>query len=52
VLDELAARGHTVQLWKDWTWAAGAVCAILRDPATGLLTGGADPRREAYVAGW
>jgi gamma-glutamyltranspeptidase / glutathione hydrolase len=48
----LQSRGHTVQRWTDWTWAAGAVCAIVREAGGRLLTAGADPRREAYAAGW
>ena len=44
--------GHTVQLWSDLTPAAGAVCAIRRDPETGWLHAGADPRREAYAIAW
>ena len=30
--DELAARGHAIQDWPDWTWLAGSVEAILTDP--------------------
>lgn len=44
--------GHAVQLWSDLTPAAGAVCAIRRDPETGWLHAGADPRREAYAIAW
>jgi gamma-glutamyltranspeptidase/glutathione hydrolase len=44
--------GHTVQLWSSLTPAAGAVCAIRRDPETGWLHAGADPRREAYAITW
>jgi gamma-glutamyltranspeptidase / glutathione hydrolase len=44
--------GHEVQLWSDLTPAAGAVCAIWRDPRTGWLHAGADPRREAYAIAW
>ena len=51
-LNALASRGHTVQPWPDWTWPAGAVCAIVADPAAGTLTAAADPRREAYALGW
>ncbi len=47
--DELAARGHTVQDWPEWTWLAGSVEAIISDPETGLLAAGADPRRPAYA---
>ena len=47
--DELAARGHTIQDWPEWTWLAGSVEAILADPGSGLIGGGADPRRPAYA---
>jgi gamma-glutamyltranspeptidase/glutathione hydrolase len=50
--EALRAKGHEVNPWQDWTWLAGAVCAIVIDEATGVLTGGADPRREAYAIGW
>ena len=49
VREELAARGHTIQEWPDWTWLAGSVEAILSDPETGLIAAGADPRRPAYA---
>jgi gamma-glutamyltranspeptidase/glutathione hydrolase len=47
--DELAARGHRVQEWPEWTWLAGSVEAIVADPETGMLGAGADPRRPAYA---
>ncbi len=47
--DALAARGHEIKAWPDWTWLAGSVEAILTDPATGLIAAGADPRRPAYA---
>ena len=47
--DELAARGHLVQDWPEWTWLAGSVEAILTDPETGMMGAGADPRRPAYA---
>lgn len=46
---DLAARGHTIQDWPDWTWLAGSVEAILTDPTTGMMGAGADPRRPAYA---
>ena len=52
VRDELAARGHDVGCWPHLGWKAGAVCAIVRDAQTGLLSAGADPRRPAYALGW
>ncbi|MBI3937444.1 MAG: gamma-glutamyltransferase family protein [Betaproteobacteria bacterium] len=50
--DELAGRGHKIHWWDDWTWLAGAVCTIVADRRHGVLHGGADPRRPAYVLGW
>ena len=47
--DDLAARGHEIRDWPDWTWLAGSVEAIVTDPATGLICAGADPRRPAYA---
>jgi gamma-glutamyltranspeptidase/glutathione hydrolase len=49
VRDGLARRGHEIKASKDWTWAVGGMHAVSRDPATGLLTGGCDPRRDGYV---
>jgi gamma-glutamyltranspeptidase/glutathione hydrolase len=50
--DELASRGHKVYWWDDSTWLAGSVCTIVADHKHGVLHGGADPRRPAYVLGW
>ena len=50
--DELSTRGHKVYDWPDTTWLAGAVCTIVADHKTGVLHGGADGRRPAYVLGW
>ncbi len=49
--ERLAALGHRVLEWPDWTPAASGVCAIRRLD-TGTLEGGADPRRESYAVGW
>ncbi|WP_430435761.1 gamma-glutamyltransferase family protein [Oceanibaculum nanhaiense] len=49
--DALAALGHDVVSWPDWTWKAGGVCAIVADPVTGVKAGGADRRRPSGVAG-
>lgn len=48
--DALAAMGHEVKDWPDWTWLAGSVEAVMSNPATGLIAAGADPRRPAYAA--
>ena len=37
---------------EEWDGANfGAVCAIIRDPKTGKLIGGADPQQESWAEG-
>lgn len=48
--DALAARGHEVKDWPEWTWLAGSVEAVRTNPATSLIAAAADPRRPAYAA--
>ena len=50
--DTLSALGHDIKWWPELEWRAGAVCAIHVNPDTGVLEGGADPRRLAYALGW
>lgn len=52
VISQLKALGHPVEMWSALTPAAGAVCAVMRDPTTGWRHAGADPRREAYAVAW
>jgi gamma-glutamyltranspeptidase/glutathione hydrolase len=49
--DELARRGHVLRVRPAWGISTGVVAAGV-DPATGLLRGGADPRRERYIVAW
>jgi len=49
--EALADLGHTIAWWPDWTWLAGAVCTIIADQQSGVLKGGADPRRPSYALG-
>jgi hypothetical protein len=42
----LAARGHQVNVIEDWSWVVGGGQGIRRDPESGALQGGADPRRD------
>jgi gamma-glutamyltranspeptidase/glutathione hydrolase len=54
-LSALAELGHRMEAWPEWTWLAGAVCAIQADRSAAplsLLTAAADPRRESYALGW
>ena len=49
--EELEAMGYEIEVVEDWNSDMGAVCAIIPDPATGKLTGGADPRQESWAGG-
>ncbi len=46
---DLAARGHQVNVIDDWSWVVGGGQGITRDPESGALQGGADPRRDGYA---
>ena len=48
----LSGMGYRMGSWPDFHWPAGSACTIVKDPETGYLLGGADPRRESYAAGW
>lgn len=48
--DELARRGHRLVVHPDWS--LGRLSAVRRDPGTGLLYAGANPRgMQGYAAG-
>jgi gamma-glutamyltranspeptidase/glutathione hydrolase len=49
-LEGLRARGHEVEALVDWTMLVGGLHGIALDPATGVMIGGADPRRDGVVA--
>ena len=49
-LTGLAERGHRVIRQSDWG-GGGAAQAIARDPVTGVLAGGSDPRVEGMAIG-
>jgi gamma-glutamyltranspeptidase/glutathione hydrolase len=50
VVDGLRQRGHRVVVVDEWS--LGRLSAVSRDPATGLLGAGADPRGgQGYAAG-
>ena len=52
VVDAMRRRGHDVQILPRLPAQGGAVCVVMRDPATGCKHAGADPRREAYALAW
>jgi gamma-glutamyltranspeptidase/glutathione hydrolase len=49
-LDALRALGHDIEPLPRWAMEVGGMQAIAVDPATGVMTGAADPRRHSYVA--
>jgi len=51
-ISDLAARGHDILAWPDWTRLAGTVNSIVKDTQAGVLTASADPRRATYAVGW
>jgi gamma-glutamyltranspeptidase/glutathione hydrolase len=50
VLKALGARGHEILPGEAWTMRVGGMQAVAIDPASGLMTGACDPRRDSYVA--
>ena len=52
VIQELSERGHSVQLWPEWTGVAGSICAVRADLDPRRFIGAADPRRVSYALGW
>ena len=50
IAEELTARGHLIERVGDFS--IGAHQAIVRDPDTGVLMGGAAPTRDGIALGW
>lgn len=50
--DDLQNRGHAIRLIDDWSFLVGGGQGIMIDPDSGVLMGGADPRRDGYAIGW
>ncbi|WP_328874803.1 gamma-glutamyltransferase [Streptomyces sp. NBC_00287] len=50
VIEELVTRGHRVTVGEPWS--EGRLCAVARDPRTGVLSAGANPRgMQGYAVG-
>ncbi|GGT20899.1 gamma-glutamyltransferase family protein [Streptomyces chromofuscus] len=50
VVEELRRRGHRVTVSDDWS--EGRLCAVARDPETGVLSAAANPRgMQGYAVG-
>ena len=48
----LAALGHEPRALPDWTMQVGGGHGIAIAPESGVMTGGADPRRDGAAIGW
>lgn len=48
---QLEAMGYKVTRIDDWDNGFGSVCAIIKDPVSGKLLGGADPREVSWAEG-
>lgn len=48
VHETLRQRGHDVTTGPAWTMKVGGMQGVAVDPATGIFTGGCDPRRDGY----
>ena len=44
-------RGHDMQVINDWSPSMGSLSGIVVDGESGVLKGGADPRRDTYAIG-
>jgi gamma-glutamyltranspeptidase/glutathione hydrolase len=49
---DLERRGHILKVYGDFDLFFGGAQIILRDPATGMLSGSADPRRGGVAIGY
>ena len=48
----LEEMGHKVKIVNDWAELSGGMVIAMRNPQTGVLSAGADPRRECYAIGY
>jgi gamma-glutamyltranspeptidase/glutathione hydrolase len=51
-IDELVRRGHPIERWGEWEELAGHAHGITIDPATGMRSGGYDPRSDGAAIGY
>ncbi len=51
-IEALERRGHIVNRWQAWNEMAGHAHGITRDPHSGVLSGGSDPRSDGAAIGY
>jgi gamma-glutamyltranspeptidase/glutathione hydrolase len=51
VIKQLSSRGHKITTQKDWGTGSSPT-VIVYDVRTGVISGGADPRRGRYAVAW
>jgi gamma-glutamyltranspeptidase/glutathione hydrolase len=51
-IEELGRRGHPLDRWGDWNELAGHAHGITIDPASGMRSGGFDPRSDGAALGY
>jgi gamma-glutamyltranspeptidase/glutathione hydrolase len=51
VIEKLGARGHKIKIQGPWG-TGSAPTAIMYDVKSGVISGGADPRRGRYAVAW
>ena len=52
VVRDLSSRGHRMMVGEPHGILFGSGQIITRDPATGVLTGGSEPRADGFAVGW
>ena len=51
VISQLNSRGHKLKIQSDWGTGSSPT-VIMYDPKSGVISGGADPRRGRYAVAW
>lgn len=51
VISQLGSRGHKMKIQSAWGTGSSPT-VIIYDPRTGVISGGADPRRGRYAVAW
>ena len=51
IAEDLRKRGHDIGITEAWVMMMGVMSVITVDPDTGILSAGADPRRDTYAMG-